>query len=136
MLYIGKSEYEEMVEHLKGVYPYEGCGLMLGKGDRVTKVRSVENLRKERANDRYEIDPRDILRIEKEASSEGLDIVGFFHSHPDHPDRPSEFDRERAWPDYRYVIVSVEKGSKVSPRSWVLSGVDGEFLEDGLTIEE
>ena len=84
-----------MVEHLKGVYPYEGCGLMLGKGDRITKVCSVENRRKERANDRYEMDGRDILRIEKEASSEGLDVVGFFHSHPDHPDRPSEFDRER-----------------------------------------
>ena len=71
MLYIGKHEYEEMVEHLKGVYPYEGCGLMLGKGDRVTKVRSVENRRKERANDRYEIDGRDILRIEKRRQVRG-----------------------------------------------------------------
>ncbi|MFQ5585412.1 MAG: M67 family metallopeptidase [Thermodesulfobacteriota bacterium] len=132
---MGKEHYDEMINNLRTVYPHEGCGVLLGGGDRVTKVCSVENIRKERANDRYEIDPRDILRIEKEASREGLDIIGFFHSHPDHPDRPSEFDRERAWPDYRYVIVSVHGGSEVSARSWVLSGVKGEFQEDGLTIE-
>jgi len=135
MFFMGPEQYEEMIAHLKSVYPYEGCGLLLGKGDRVGKVCSVENRRQERANDRYEIDPRDILRIEKEASREGLDIVGFFHSHPDHPDQPSEFDRERAWPEYRYIIVSVHNGSDVSARSWVLSGEGGAFQEEELTIE-
>ncbi|MEE8185359.1 MAG: M67 family metallopeptidase [Thermodesulfobacteriota bacterium] len=135
MIYINEQLYTEIKDHAMDVYPSEGCGVLVGTGDRVLKIYRVENINKERANDRYEIDPSDILRIEKEASNESQDIIGFYHSHPDHPDMPSDFDRERAWPDYRYIIISVRNGTEVSIRSWKLVDNREKFEEERLMIE-
>ena len=115
-------------------YPNEVCGIVLGRCEgevkRCVEVRRAVNLNTERAHDRYEIDPSDLLNAEKEGRERGLEVIGFYHSHPDHPDAPSEFDRERAWPCYSYLIVSVTGGERWTVRSWVLDEVTGFFEEE------
>ncbi len=105
-------------------YPYEICGLMLGKADdtrMVTEVFECGNLNKLKPETRYDMDPKDYMKGEALARQKGLDVVGIFHSHPDHPDKASETDRQAAWPGFSYVIMSIPKGKFASMRSWVLN---------------
>jgi proteasome lid subunit RPN8/RPN11 len=110
-----QAALDEVHRHAAEGYPYEICGLLLGPagGDRVTEARRARNTVTDRAHDRYEIDPRDQLRIQREADEVGLDVVGYYHSHPDHPARASITDAERSWAGPFYVIVSCEKGKVV-----------------------
>ncbi|MFN3421945.1 MAG: M67 family metallopeptidase [Armatimonadota bacterium] len=112
---------EVMVEHSKMVYPNEGCGILVGKREgeiwQVSRAVPVPNRNEERSRDRFEISPKDYLRVEKEARRDGLDIVGFFHSHPDVPPYPSLTDAQFAWSDFLTVIVGVFGGSKVRVRA-------------------
>ena len=115
-------------------YPDEACGVLIGvshpSGDvRVDEVTRGRNLRSDRARDRYELDPGAIVEAERAARARGLDVVGFWHSHPDHPARPSDFDTERAWPDYVYVIVSSSAAGTGDMRAWVLDEPRGAFVE-------
>lgn len=105
-------------------YPYEICGLMFGKsGDTrlVTEVFECGNLNKLKPETRYDMDPKDYMKGEALARQKGLDVVGIFHSHPDHPDKASETDRQAAWPGFSYVIMSIQKGKFASMKSWVLN---------------
>jgi proteasome lid subunit RPN8/RPN11 len=110
-------------------YPHETCGLLLGTREgpdgarsRVERVEVARNLRIERAHDRYELDPADFLRIDEVARAAGLEVLGVWHSHPDHPARPSETDRAAAWEGWSYVIVSVAADGVRDLRSWRLEG--------------
>ena len=109
-------------KHAAASYPDECCGVLIGRslGDStvVERLLSVDNERNESRHNRYLINPETVLAAHKEARALGLDVVGYYHSHPDHPARPSEFDREHAWPGVSYLIVSVEKGSVADARSW------------------
>jgi proteasome lid subunit RPN8/RPN11 len=87
----------------------------------IERARPARNL-DPNARDRYEIDPADHLAAEDEARALGLEVVGVWHSHPDHPALPSETDRQRAWPGWSYVIVAVAEGQSVGLRSWRLQG--------------
>ncbi|HBO84604.1 MAG: hypothetical protein A2073_08260 [Deltaproteobacteria bacterium GWC2_42_11] len=136
MLYLSKDIYNEIISHAEKSYPYEGCGVLVGRDKRVVKICPVENINKDRANDRYEIDPKDLLRVEKGVSEKGLNVLGFFHSHPDHPDMPSEFDRQRAWQFYSYMIVSVHNGKSVSVKSWTFEDENEPFREEEVKIED
>jgi proteasome lid subunit RPN8/RPN11 len=115
---------ERVGAHLCRAYPEEGCGVLLGNDrDAAREVEDVigfENRREDSRHNRYLISPDQFLAAEKEARSRGLDVVGFFHSHPDHPARPSAFDLEHAWPFYSYLIVSVERGRIAATTSWRL----------------
>jgi proteasome lid subunit RPN8/RPN11 len=117
-------------------YPNEICGVMLGTlADRVvTEVRRARNIIVERSRDRYEIDPRDHIRIQREADSAGLDIVGYYHSHPDHPAQASRFDIERAWAGYVYVIVSIAEGKPVDANAFVADRDGGPFRAEPLEV--
>ncbi len=127
-----------MKAHAEGGYPNEVCGylggLRQGAERRALEAWPVPNLNRERARDRYLMDPREQLRLEREARQRGLEIVGAYHSHPDNPSRPSETDRSRAaeiWglaESWSYVILEVAGGELVSWRSWVLQG--GQFGEE------
>jgi proteasome lid subunit RPN8/RPN11 len=119
-------------------YPHEICGIMLGPhGEgRVTEVRRARNIIVERARDRYEIDPRDHIRIQREADAAGLDIVGYYHSHPDHPAQASRFDTERAWAGYVYLIVSIAGGKPVDQNGFVAEKDGGPFRPEPLEIEK
>jgi proteasome lid subunit RPN8/RPN11 len=117
-------------------YPLEGCGILLGhlrgpsSGDPlVIDVIPGHNLVTDRAHDRYELDPLDILVADRRARDEHKDIVGFWHTHPDHPAEPSRFDAERAWPEYVYVICSTVRMGVEDTRWWRLRGDSGEFTE-------
>jgi proteasome lid subunit RPN8/RPN11 len=114
-----------MNEHLRGAYPEEGCGVLLGRemGEVrvVEQVLPFENQRSDSRENRYLIAPEQFLLADREARARGLEVLGFFHSHPDHPARPSAFDLEHAWPYYSYVIVSVEGGRVTEAQSFRLA---------------
>jgi proteasome lid subunit RPN8/RPN11 len=119
-------------------YPHEICGVMVGPrgGGLATEARRARNIVVERARDRYEIDPRDHIRIQREADAQNMDIVGYYHSHPDHPAQASRFDTERAWAGYVYVIVAVEGGRPADANAFVAEKDGGPFLPEPLEILE
>jgi len=107
-------------------YPVETCGLLLGARDgdvvEVREVVAARNLNRARTRDRYELDPDDFLAADARAHRQGIEIVGIWHSHPDHPACPSETDRAAAWAGWSYVIVSVGAHGIREVRSWRLDG--------------
>ena len=115
---------EQIHAHLCRAYPEEGCGVLVGRDEGarriVERVVVFENQREDSRGTRYLITPEQVLVAEREARDQGLDVLGFFHSHPDHPALPSTFDLEHAWPYYSYLIVSVERGRVADARAWRL----------------
>ena len=132
MLHLPQTLGESLNAFVRQGYPRETCGLLLGVrlGDEhvVSRVRRAHNVNIERAEDRYELDPDDFLAADREARAAGLDIVGIWHSHPDHPARPSATDRDGAWPGWSYLIISVGREGVGEIRSWRLNG--GDFEEE------
>lgn len=130
---------EHVHSHLCRRYPEEGCGVLLGRDQdgerRVERVVSIENVREDSRHNRYLISPEQFLQAEKEARSAGLDVIGFFHSHPDHPARPSQFDLDHAWPWYSYVIVSVQNGQIADTRSWRMLEDRSRFEEEHIELD-
>ncbi|HZK80005.1 MAG TPA: M67 family metallopeptidase [Humisphaera sp.] len=128
-----------------GAYPNECCGILIGRDvmQNGRSVRIVDRLEPGRnafeADEQYHrfsIDPLQQLKAERTAEKEGLAVLGYYHSHPDHPARPSEYDRVHAWPYYSYVIVAVEKGSPAAMTSWVLDDVTETFSEQKIMSRE
>jgi proteasome lid subunit RPN8/RPN11 len=106
-------------------YPNECCGIMYGKdgpaGRVVETIEAVPNVFDEvERYHRFSISPQQLMAAEKKAGDAGRLVLGFYHSHPDHPARPSEYDRQHAWPFYSYVIVAISKGEAVDMTSWLL----------------
>jgi proteasome lid subunit RPN8/RPN11 len=129
VLKIPQSAYHSLRRHGEETYPHECCGVLLGQmdGDRrtVTSVARAGNTRIDSAHNRYNIDPRELVRIQREGRERGEDIVGFYHSHPDHPARWSSTDLAEAhWFGCSYVITSVENGKAVLTNSFELTGSD------------
>lgn len=129
MLKISKSLYEALRKHGEETYPYECCGVLLGQmdddGRAVTSTERAGNTRTDSAHNRYHIDPKDLIRIQRIGRERGEDIIGFYHSHPDHPARWSQTDfAEAHWYGCSYVITSVEKGKAVLTNSFELTGND------------
>ena len=131
---ITKSAYDGIVQHAEGGYPHEVCGVLIGKEGRITGFKECRNLNKERARDRYELDPLSFKEADEWARANGADILGIYHSHPDHPSRPSAFDRERAWPDGIYMILSIQSGKHNDGRAWVIRGYDSPFEEEEIKL--
>ena len=133
---IERGAFEAIQAHGAEGYPHEICGIMVGPRDdhTVTEVKRARNIVVERARDRYEIDPRDHVRIQREADAAGLDIIGYYHSHPDHPAQASRFDTERAWAGYVYVIVSVESGRPVDANAFIADKDGGPFHSEPLDV--
>lgn len=120
--------------HGEAAYPEEGAGFLLGsegESKRVVEILPLSNAREDEArHNRYLIAPEDYLNAEVTADKLGLSLIGVFHSHPDHPNRPSEFDREWAQPFFSYVITSVQSGRAVESRSWRLVEDRSQFVEE------
>jgi proteasome lid subunit RPN8/RPN11 len=120
-------------------YPEEGVGLLLGteRGDhrRVVDLVALPNVREPSArHHRYLVSPEDTLRVEEEADRRGLIVIGVCHSHPDHPSRPSDYDREWAVPFFSYIVTSVCQGRARETRCWHLSHDRSHFVEDELVV--
>jgi len=121
------SDFAEIRRHGEEIYPHECCGILLGtsEGDVRTVRATVRcgNTRTDSPQNRYHIDPRELVRAQREARERGLDIVGFYHSHPDHPARWSPTDLEEAhWIGCSYVITSVANGKATETNSFALTG--------------
>lgn len=134
-LAISEEHLSQIAQHCQSAYPHEACGILLGlvaNGTRtVIDVMPTGNAHDEAdQHNRYLIPPEALLESELQAEEQGLEVIGYFHSHPDHPARPSEFDREQAWPWYSYLIVSVLSGSPAAERSWRLREDRSSFDEE------
>jgi proteasome lid subunit RPN8/RPN11 len=138
MLKISRQDYDILRQHGEKTYPHECCGVLLGRfeddGTRVvTSTARCGNTRTDSAHNRYNIDPRELVRLQREGRERGEDIVGFYHSHPDHPAQWSSTDLAEAhWIGCCYVITSVEKGTATVTNSFELvgSGEDDKRLVD------
>ena len=150
VLKFSQQQIEALRRHGVQEYPNECCGILLGHAEggskQVTEVIPLQNLRKqpekaqellplnspesESERNRFLIDPREQLHVEKDARTQGLEVLGYYHSHPDHPARPSSYDREHAWPWYSYVILSVRGGEPQDMTSWVLTDDRSRFDQE------
>ena len=141
LLTLSKELLGKIHAHGEECYPEEGAGFLLGRAEAtsrlVTEILTLTNSREDSArHNRYLLTPQDMLGGEKEAMRKGLDVVGVFHSHPDHPNRPSEFDREWAMPWFSYIISSIKKGVRADSRSWRLADDRERFNEEEIIILE
>lgn len=135
MITLSSEQIQQIHTHAEKIYPEECCGLLLGEIAEehkiVTEVRETENswnaedfeflsLRERTKRNNFSIAPKVLLQVQKEARDRNISIIGIYHSHPDHPAIPSEFDRLIAWPQYSYIIVSVQAGKVIDLRCWRL----------------
>jgi proteasome lid subunit RPN8/RPN11 len=143
MLKIKPKEYEALRRHGEETYPHECCGVLLGQDDSngvrtVTSTARCGNTRTDSPQNRYNIDPRELVRIQREGRERGEDIVGFYHSHPDHPARWSQTDLAEAhWIGCSYLITSVGKGKAAITNSFELTGsdeADKEFIDEPIQV--
>ena len=142
MINLNAQHLSDMRVHGERDYPFECCGLMLGRFEAGRKVvvetYPISNAREEEAKrNRFLIRPEELMRGEKYARENGLDVVGFYHSHPDDRAVPSQYDLEHAWPTYSYIVVSVEEGQAVDLRSWEMESNRSRFnREEIVTVSE
>lgn len=129
---LSEEQVEQIRAYAKESYPRECCGILVGiRGDKalVWLVQPAENVDQTRAQDRYRIDPREILKADRAAETSGGEVIGFYHSHPDHPAAPSASDLEYAWPGYIYLIASVSAEGETEVRAWSYDEEQGRFHE-------
>jgi proteasome lid subunit RPN8/RPN11 len=131
---ITPQDLQAIGRHGESTFPEECCGFLIGQARAETtvveRVLPVDNERQDSRHNRYVIEPETVLAAHKEARAAGADVVGYYHSHPDHPSRPSDFDREHAWPGLSYLIVSVMRGQVADARSWRLADDRARFDEE------
>lgn len=140
MISMPANVLERMRAHAAASYPEECCGGLLGKADpdaaRVLASEPVDNARDGERECRYLVSPQDYRRLEALAEGRGLDLLGFYHSHPDHPPAPSDYDREHAFPFFHYLILAVSRTGPGGTASFVLSEDSGTFVAETLHIDD
>jgi proteasome lid subunit RPN8/RPN11 len=141
VLRIRQELSERIRAHGAETYPNECCGALLGRdGDgaaarEVTEIVPMTNQRNDSPRNRFSITPEDVRDADAAARRAGLDLIGWYHSHPDAPARPSEFDREHAWPWYSYIIVSVQERVPREMNSWRLADDRGHYDAEEIVID-
>jgi proteasome lid subunit RPN8/RPN11 len=150
-LWISDHLAEKIRAHGAETYPHECCGALLGRDSSAAAGGNSEkesliptretlslfplvNRRDDSPRNRFSVTADDVRDAEKAARQQGLDVVGWYHSHPDHPARPSQYDREHAWPWYSYIIVSVQNGAPQDMTSWRLNDDREEFSPEGIEL--
>jgi proteasome lid subunit RPN8/RPN11 len=143
-LVLTKEQIEQIEREGVAAYPNECCGAMLGRVDvtllgnthRVSELRKLTNsFAADERYHRFSLDGRELMELEKAAGQAKLMVLGFYHSHPDAPARPSEYDRAHAWPFYSYVIVAIAKRQPVDLTSWQLDEITEQFNAETITRE-
>ena len=135
MLVVPNRLIEQINAHVEKAYPEEGAGFLVGDEGEVKEVLPLSNAREDVArNNRFLITPEDYVKAELRADSLGLSLIGVFHSHPDCPNVPSEYDREWAQPFFSYIITRVDEGKAVSHRSWRLVEDRSKYDEEEIEI--
>lgn len=140
---------EKIRAHGAETYPHECCGALLGRdpgtsqegaGVRKQPPREVlalfplVNRRDDSPRNRFSVTAEDVLAADRNAQAQELEVIGWYHSHPDHPARPSQYDQDHAWPWYSYIIVSVHSGTPKEMTSWRLQDDRSEFVQEGIAI--
>jgi len=129
-LWLSAHLAEKIRLHGAETYPNECCGALLGRDSEIGSQDAVRevldlfpliNRRDDSPRNRFSVTAEDVLDADKAAQEQGLEVIGWYHSHPDHPARPSQYDRDHAWPWYSYIIVSVQNGAPQDMTSWRLS---------------
>ena len=139
MIHLAGNQRNEIAAHGERDYPYECCGLLLGSFaaggvKAISEIYPISNAREEQAKrNRFLIRPEELMRGERYAEIRGLDVVGFYHSHPDHPAVPSQYDLEHAWPLYSYIVISVSVGAAQDLRSWEMESDRSRFVEEKIS---
>lgn len=135
MLVLPNPLIEQMNAHVEKAYPEEGAGFLIGKPGEVREILTLSNSREDGArHNRFLFTPEDYLQAEMKAEALGLDLIGVFHSHPDCPNVPSEYDREWAQPFFSYIITRVDQGKAVNSRSWKLVEDRSQYEEEEIKI--
>jgi proteasome lid subunit RPN8/RPN11 len=145
---IRKAQVDAICSHALSGYPFEVCGVLLGRngapgssrdGATVDQAVAVVNRETEAPRVRYQIAPEDLIRIQREARDAGREIVGYYHSHPDHPARPSETDRRIAAEGLSdgviHMVVGVERGERATPSAWVFRDAQQHFEEEPFLVD-
>jgi proteasome lid subunit RPN8/RPN11 len=137
-LVLQREHVAAIKRHCEEANPHEGCGILIGRldGQRrlVVEVIPTANAQDEDAHRRYAIPPEQLLQGELQAEERGLEVVGYFHSHPDHPARPSDHDLVQAWPGYSYLILALDQGRAAGLRSWRLRDDRAGFEEEPIVV--
>lgn len=127
---------QEISSHGEYTFPEECCGILIGEYEDdqpiVKEIRRMRNTNKGSRNTRYNMDPLELITLEKELDDKGLEMLGIYHSHPNHPSRPSETDLKFAWPNLSYIVLSVQDGTAAKISSWRLDIDTEEFVEENI----
>ena len=136
MLVVSSQLIDKIDAHVEEAYPEEGAGFLIGTDGEVKEILALSNAREDEArHNRFLITPEDYLKAELTADKLGLSLIGVFHSHPDCPNIPSEYDREWAQPFFSYIITRVDEGRVVSHRSWRLVEDRSKYDEEEIKIK-
>jgi len=127
---------ETIRRHGQETYPHECCGALVGRDDRVADVVPLPNTTEEGPRRRFLVRPSDYREAERKAAELGGELLGFYHSHPDHPARPSQYDLDHAWPNFAYIIVAVAQGAAADMTVWFLKEDRSSFDEGRLNHAE
>jgi len=142
-LWISSHLAERIRAHGAETYPYECCGALLGRDPEAADPEAVRevlalfpllNRRDDSPRNRFSLTGQDVLDADRAAQKQGMEVIGWYHSHPDHPARPSQYDQDHAWPWYSYVIVSVQNGAPQDMSSWRLNDDRQAFSPEGIEI--
>jgi proteasome lid subunit RPN8/RPN11 len=129
---MGPGVLEAIRTHGAETYPHECCGALLGQAGTALEAWPLPNTTKEGPRRRFLVRPPDYRAAEQRATATGLELLGFYHSHPDHPARPSQYDLDHAWPVFSYVIISVAQGQPGDITSWRLAADRSNFEPEAL----
>lgn len=133
-LSVSPAALEALHTHARAGYPHEVVGVLAGRGGRVTRAVALVNERADRPEDRYEVSGLTLHRVETALEDEGLEVLGYYHSHPDHPATYSAFDRDHALPTLAYLITSVAGGAVADTRAWRLRADRSAMDEDPIHL--
>ena len=134
-LRLSPAAWAAIQDQARSGYPHEVCGILLGRDGRADEAPACPNLASDRAHDRYQMDPDAQRRIEKGARERGLDVLGYYHSHPDHPADASATDLALSWEGVHYLIVAVHQGRVADQRLWWREPHSAVFRREPLEIE-
>lgn len=136
-LRLGPGVHEAIRREAARSYPHEGCGALLGRTlGHVSETLALPNEETGSPRTRFTVSPRDYLAVEESADARGLLLLGFWHSHPDHPARPSTTDRMFAWPGLLTLVIAVEGGDPRDLTAWEVPGPDSPFRQLDLDVSE
>lgn len=125
---LARSVIEAIRSEARLAYPHEACGALLGPVEgEVTEAQRLSNMENREPRRRFRVEPLDYLAVEELAEARGLKLLGFWHSHPDHPARPSATDRAHAWQGWLTLVIAVERGEPRELTAWQIAGPDAPF---------